>query len=166
VKPQRYRSLMACDLIAEGEMTVLSFPWQGRHMGEPLHRGSCLCKGIQYELSSELRATTHCHCSACRKAHGAAFATHGSVPRTDLRLITGKDLLKEYKSSARITRSFCSQCGSQLFWHQSGEYEDWVAISLGTLDTAFEPRKQRHIFVGSKAGWFTIHGQWPQSEKW
>jgi hypothetical protein len=43
--------------------------------------------------------------------------------------------------------------------------ENWVAVSLGTLDTPFEPRKQRHIHVGSKAAWFAVHDEWPQSEK-
>src|SRR6202161_1513969 len=65
-----------------------------RHMTETPHQGSCLCGGIQYELSSELRGTTHCHCSMCRKAHGAAFATHGGVSKRDLRLLTGADLLR------------------------------------------------------------------------
>jgi hypothetical protein len=132
-------------------------------MSEPAHRGSCLCGGIRYQLSSELRAATHCHCSMCRKAHGAAFATHGGVSKTDLRLLAGADLLREYASSPTITRSFCSQCGSQLFWQKSDE--DWVAVSLGTLDTPFEPRKQRHIHVASKATWFAIHDEWPQAEK-
>jgi hypothetical protein len=76
---------------------------------------------------------------------------------------TGADLLKEYRSSPTTTRSFCSQCGSQLFWQKNDE--GWVAVSLGTLDTPFEPRKQRHIHVGSKATWFAIHEKWPQSEK-
>src|ERR1700722_14901110 len=90
------------------------------------------------------------------------LATHGGVPKSDLRLLTGADLLREYWSSPTTTRSFCSQCGSQLFWQKGGE--DWVAVSLGTLDTPFEPRKQRHIHVGSKATWFAIHDNWPQSE--
>jgi hypothetical protein len=132
-------------------------------MTEPQHRGSCLCGGIRYELSSELRGTTHCHCTMCRKAHGAAFATHGGVPKGDLRLLAGADLLREYRSSIRGTRSFCGNCGSQLFWQMNGE--NWVAVALGTLDTAFEPRKQRHVHVASKATWFAIHDQWPQLEE-
>src|SRR5215831_14379516 len=111
-------------------------------MTEPVHRGSCLCGGIRYELGSQLRAITHCHCAMCRKAHGAAFATHGGVSKNSLSVVSGADLLKEYRSSSLVTRSFCSQCGSQLFWSKSGE--DWVAVALGTLDTAYEPRKQRH----------------------
>jgi len=99
----------------------------------------------------------------CRKAHGAAFATHGGVPKSDLRLLAGADLLREYLSSPLTTRAFCGLCGSQLFWQNSRE--DWVAVSLGTLDTPFEPRGQRHIHVGSKATWFAIHDHWPQLEK-
>ncbi|MGZ0843339.1 GFA family protein, partial [Klebsiella pneumoniae subsp. pneumoniae] len=28
-----------------------------------------------------IESASHCHCSQCRKAHGAAFATYGKVRR-------------------------------------------------------------------------------------
>lgn len=38
------------------------------------------------------------------------------------------------------------------------------AIALGTLDTTFEPSKQRHIHVGSRATWLAFHDAWPKHE--
>jgi hypothetical protein len=62
-----------------------------------------------------------------KRGRTAKLATHGGVPKGDLRLLTGADLLREYRSSPTTTRSFCNQCGSQLFWQNDAK--DWVAMS-------------------------------------
>ncbi len=41
------------------------------------------------EAVPSVEQMTHCHCSQCRKVHGAAFASYGSVPRSDLRILRG-----------------------------------------------------------------------------
>jgi len=128
-------------------------------------QGSCLCRAVKYEITSRPKALSHCHCSQCRKSHGAAFASYGSVPRKDLHLIQGAEHMTAYRSSESVLRQFCSQCGSSLFWSKSnGDHADWVSIALGTLDTAFTSGKQRHIEVASKACWYEIQDRWPQSQ--
>ncbi len=42
--------------------------------------GSCLCKRVRFEIRGALGRSSHCHCSMCRKAHGAAFGTYAAVP--------------------------------------------------------------------------------------
>ena len=42
-----------------------------------VHQGSCLCGGVRYETTAPLQGASHCHCSMCRKAHGAAFGSYG-----------------------------------------------------------------------------------------
>ena len=37
-------------------------------------KGSCLCGTVQWRLDPPFGEMSHCHCSMCRKAHGAAFA--------------------------------------------------------------------------------------------
>ncbi|MBL0796095.1 GFA family protein [Pseudomonas sp. B7] len=128
-------------------------------------QGSCLCRAIKYEITSRPKAFSHCHCSQCRKSHGAAFASYGSVPCKDLHLIQGADHMTAYRSSESVLRKFCSQCGSSLFWSKSnGDHADWVSIALGTLDTDFTAEKQRHVEVASKACWYEIRDLWPQSQ--
>ncbi len=50
-------------------------------------KGSCLCGGIRYEIDADLGPVTNCHCSQCRKASGAAFASNASVPAAAFRFI-------------------------------------------------------------------------------
>jgi len=126
-------------------------------------QGSCLCGAVKYQLLSRPKALSHCHCSQCRKSHGAAFASYGSVLRSDLRIVQGAGSLQSYRSSESVLRQFCGQCGSSLFWSRDqGEYADWISIALGTLDTPFTADKQKHIQVAFKASWYEIQDNWPQ----
>ena len=131
---------------------------------DELHQGSCLCGAVKYCVSGELKAVTHCHCSQCRKSHGAAFATYGSAPASALSIVTGAETLKGYSSSEGVLRQFCSNCGSSLFWSDSkSSFSRWISIALGTLDTPFTVRKQKHSCVGSKASWYEIADSHPRS---
>lgn len=128
------------------------------------HRGSCLCGRIAYAISAGINAVSHCHCTMCRKAHGAAFASYGSVPRAAHTFTQGQELLRSYRSSATVTRTFCAACGSPLLWHDgAGPFPDWVSIPLGTLDTPFVPASQKHVHSASKAPWHAITDDWPQT---
>ncbi|WP_152223137.1 GFA family protein [Pseudomonas sp. SCB32] len=128
-------------------------------------QGSCLCGAISYKLLSPPRSLSHCHCSQCRKGHGAAFASYASVPRSDLRILKGAEALKSYASSELVLRQFCTHCGSSLFWSRSqGEFSDWISIALGTLDSTFTAHKQRHIQLASKAPWYELSDHWTQTD--
>lgn len=119
------------------------------------YRGSCLCGAVSYRLHARIRAVTHCHCSQCRKSHGAAFASYGSVERSAFEYTGGRQLASHYPSSPGVTRTFCSRCGSSLFWTNSGgDFADWVSIALGTLDSHFEPSRHTHLHLDNTASWY------------
>lgn len=121
------------------------------------YQGSCLCAAVTYELHTPPKAVSHCHCSQCRKGHGAAFASYGSVPRSALRILAGASSLKSYASSETVSRDFCMHCGSTLFWSRAqGEFADWISIALGTLDTPFVPEKQKQVHVDSAVAWYPV----------
>lgn len=128
-----------------------------------MHKGSCLCGAVRYEIDAEIKRITHCHCSMCRKAHGAAFGSYGTVPRSGFRFIQGEDAVATYHSSSPVTRTFCRHCGSTLQWYSDAAHPEWMSIALGTLDTSLEQPKQKHIFAGSKASWYQINDGLPQS---
>ncbi len=103
------------------------------------------------------KAVSHCHCQQCRKSHGAAFASYGSVPRSDLRIQAGADNITSFKSSESVSRQFCARCGSSLFWSRDhGDYSDWISIALGCLDSTFTPTKQKQTHLASTAAWYAL----------
>lgn len=124
-------------------------------------KGSCLCGRNRYEVEGLIPHTTHCHCSLCRKFHGAAFATYGVVEREKFRWLSDGRELAEYTDSNGNTRGFCKHCGSSLTFRAPGD-EGTVDIALGTLDDAPDLPPSAHIHVASKAGWFEICDKLPQ----
>ena len=61
------------------------------HMEDNAILGGCLCGSIRYEIMAALKDAEHCHCSMCRKAHGAAFSTNAVVPTDMLTVTSGAD---------------------------------------------------------------------------
>jgi hypothetical protein len=128
-------------------------------------RGSCLCGAVQYELREQFSEVHHCHCSRCRKAHGAAFSTFGRIAKSSLRFVSGEDKVRDFRSSSLVQRSFCGECGSNLLFQFDPLPEAaWVAV--GSLDDDPGLHPQAHIFVGSKAAWHAITDDLPQFQEY
>ena len=125
--------------------------------------GSCLCGAVRYEITGSFKLIGHCHCSICRKSHGAAFATWGMIDPSQFRWTAGESLLRGYESSPGALRCFCSRCGSPLVCTHHGEVGEVV---LGTLDSDPGARPSEHIFVDSKAPWHEITDALPQHADW
>lgn len=124
-------------------------------------RGSCLCGGVRYEISGPLSYPLNCHCSMCRKAHGAAFRSRARVKADDFRWMQGAELVTYYESSPGNHRGFCRVCGSPLlsrFDHDPRFY----GLPLGALDDDPGIKPGFHVFVAYKAPWYDITDELPQ----
>jgi len=84
---------------------------------------------------------------------GSAFKPFAGIERGKLRLTEGVDSLLVYGDD-KANDTHCKRCGSLLYSVvRDGAF---VHVALGTLVDAPSIRPSRHIFVGSKAPWFTI----------
>lgn len=126
-------------------------------------KGSCLCGAVRYEFDSQFQFAGNCHCSICRKSHGAAFVTWGILGPGQFRWTSGEDLLGYHESSPGRTRCFCSKCGSRLASAHNGVVGE---IALASVDGDPGVRPQEHIFVGSAAAWYEITDTLPQHAEW
>jgi len=126
-------------------------------------RGSCLCGSVRYVIKGPLQGALNCHCSMCRKAHGAAFRTRATVNAEDFEWVTGKANVTWYESSPGTLRGFCSSCGSPLlsrFTYNKSVY----GLPLGALDDDPQIKPEMHVFVGNKAPWYDITDSLPRHE--
>src|SRR5512142_435587 len=62
----------------------------GITMSDGKLRGKCLCGAVQYEVEGEPEWVAHCHCSLCRRHHGAAYGTYAGYPPARFRLTAGE----------------------------------------------------------------------------
>ena len=128
-------------------------------------RGKCECGKVRYEVDAEITDFSHCHCSQCRRLHGAAFASFGAIRRDKFRYVSGQADLKSYASSEQIDRVFCSLCGSNILADFKPE-PNMLYITMGTIDGDPKCPPGYHQFVGSKAPWYVIGDDLPQHEEW
>ncbi|MEP7242629.1 MAG: GFA family protein [Gammaproteobacteria bacterium] len=125
-----------------------------------MHQGSCLCGTVRYEVSGPFNTMMSCHCSMCRKHHGTAFATYVSSSSDGFRWLAGEDSILAYASSERGRRFSCRVCGSVLPMMLP---EHGLAICpAGPLEGDLGIKPQAHMFVASKAPWYTITDSVPQ----
>jgi hypothetical protein len=123
--------------------------------------GQCFCGAVHYTVADAFRYAANCHCSGCRRATGAAFKPFAGIERGQLSLTRGADNLLIY-GEADTHDAHCSTCGSLLYSVvREGAF---VHVAMGTLTDAPSIRPDRHIFVGSKAPWFTITDDLPQHD--
>ena len=52
--------------------------------------GSCLCGKVRFELDGAPQFINHCHCSMCRKVHGAAFGSFLHADGRGFRWLSGQ----------------------------------------------------------------------------
>lgn len=124
--------------------------------------GSCLCGGVRFQISGDLRPVIYCHCSQCRKMSGHYVAATSCD--TDKLSLLSDATLTWYRTSATAQRGFCAVCGGNLFWKpDSGDH---VGIFAGALDAPTGLTAVKHIFVADKADYYEIADGLPQHEVW
>jgi hypothetical protein len=127
-------------------------------------RGTCLCRKVEFGVDGPIIGMSNCHCTECRKAYGSAFGTVAICRKNDFKYSKGQNLILSYKQTERVTRYFCSSCGSPL-----PMVEDWdtlVGIPAGLLDDDPGITPSEHIFVAYKAPWWEITDDTPQYQEW
>jgi hypothetical protein len=97
------------------------------------HRGGCHCGAITFEVEAPARITvSECQCSICRMS---GFL-HLIVPRARFHLLSGADVLSEYRFNTGTARHlFCRRCGVKSFYVPRSNPEGY-SVNLRCLDRA------------------------------
>ncbi|HGG05443.1 MAG TPA: GFA family protein [Aliiroseovarius sp.] len=127
-----------------------------------MHKGSCLCGAVTFEVAGDLPAPDACHCSKCRKTSGHYYAST-DVKREALQ-VHGAENVAWFQSSEKVRRGFCRTCGSNLFFDPVID-TDWTAVSMGAFDTPTQAHLAVHIFTADKGDYYDIADGVRQEEK-
>ena len=123
--------------------------------------GSCFCGAIQFTVAMPTLFCGHCHCSMCRRAHGAGYVTWLAVARGQFSLDKGDEQLVRFRSSHHGTRSFCGRCGSTLFC-ETTHYPDMVDIVLANMNQAIDKAPQAHFYFDDRVDWVCVEDGLPR----
>jgi hypothetical protein len=115
-------------------------------------QGSCHCGGVAFVVSEPFTALSFCHCATCKKISGGVGTANGRVRTEAIRITRGENLVRTYQPDEGSAKTFCSVCGSNLFgggWPES----EHTSVRLSAIDSPFQQRPERHIYVRSVAPW-------------
>lgn len=126
--------------------------------------GQCLCGSIKYSVDQLEPKMGNCHCTMCRKFHGAAYATYGEAKAENFHWLQGEENLQEYTAENGTIRKFCKNCGSSLIFQVANDTGKLVEFSLGTLDSDINQTPDVHIFTANKANWLELEDKLPKFE--
>ena len=115
--------------------------------------GSCLCGDVSFTYKSEPGMFLMCHCTDCQKSTGSPVASIIIVPEDDFS-VNGST--SSYECEAKVTRSFCIICGSQIF-SRIESAPGVVAIKTGVLDEQPNIKPNLVCWTKSKPNWFEIN---------
>jgi len=114
--------------------------------------GSCLCGGVRYRLTGELRDVVNCFCQQCQKTSGHHVAAT-RVLNSGFELLSDKTL-SWYRSSDFAERGFCTNCGGNLFWRQIDS--ERISVMAGTIDHPTGLTTKDNIFTEDKSDYHTL----------
>ncbi len=112
--------------------------------------GSCLCGAVGVTGTANEPEVAACHCDMCR---GWSSGPYFEVTCENVSFV-GEGSITTFRSSNWAERGFCSECGSNLFYHiiDSCEYQ----IAAGLLDNQSELRLSRQVFTDKKPPYYTL----------
>ena len=77
-----------------------------------IHKGSCHCGQVTFEVEGTIDSVLACNCSICRRKGSLLWF----VPRDQLRVTSGEDSTKAYTFNKHVIKHrFCSKCGIHVF---------------------------------------------------
>jgi hypothetical protein len=123
--------------------------------------GGCLCGGVRYQIVGKLRDVITCHCEQCRRTSGH-FVAATACRKTNFKL-TLQRTLQWYCAVVGFRRGFCNECGSSLFFEETGG--ERMSIAAGSLDKPQGLHIAAQIFVAEAGDYYTIDPQVPASKR-
>lgn len=130
-------------------------------MSDPRVPGSCLCGAVRFDIRLPTKWIAHCHCSMCRRAHGAGFVTWVGVDAERFIVLAGEAELRRYGSSPSAVRSFCGTCGSPLLF-QSDRWAGEIHVARASIPGPLDREPQAHAFFSDKAHWISVNDGLPR----
>ncbi|MFL5950464.1 MAG: GFA family protein [Gaiellaceae bacterium] len=114
--------------------------------------GTCLCRGVRYEVDAAPDILRVCHCTSCKRLSGGGGTVNFGVPPSAIRILEGEELLQGFTPEGGSTKTFCRSCGTNLFgggWPDS----ERASVRVPNIAEPLDAKVGAHLFVRSLAPW-------------
>jgi len=143
------------DLAAQVEWALHAPQTRVRGMPDLPLTGGCLCGGVRYELSATPLSARYCHCTRCQRRTGTASSVTARIVPGSLSIVSGEELVGEWKPEDGAAKVFCTRCGGAL-WTRDPENPGDLGVRMGTFDEDPGVRPSSRQYVAYAAAWEPI----------
>jgi hypothetical protein len=117
--------------------------------------GGCFCGAVRFTVDLPSKWCAHCHCSMCRRIHGAGYVTWVGFERSRFHITSGADQLHWYASSPAARRGSCAICRSNMLF-ESSRWADETHVALACLDGPIDRKPQANASYEMRVDWMPI----------
>jgi hypothetical protein len=121
--------------------------------------GGCSCGKVRFSADADPTFVAACHCRACQKRSGGAFAVIVALPAPAL-TVTGEVTTynSQGDSGQGVHYRFCPSCGSPIASNVD-VLPDMMMVRSGTLDDPSWVKPAMEIYCDSKQSWVALSGE-------
>lgn len=123
--------------------------------------GTCLCGAVRIRAALPSKWVAHCHCTWCRRAHGAPFVTWAGFEDAQVAITDPEARLRWYASSPGARRASCSVCGSPMLF-AADRWPGEMHIARALLDDQLDRLPSAHVFYESHVAWLDVADDLPK----
>ena len=120
---------------------------------------ACSCGQLRVEVDGDPVRISVCHCLACQRRTGSAFAAQARWPAERTR-ISGDhtDWERIADHGGACTFAFCPVCGTTVFYTVASQ-PDLVAVTLGAFADPSFPAPRFSVWESRRHPWVEILGE-------
>ena len=124
-------------------------------------QGSCLCGAVRFSAALPSKWVAHCHCTYCRRAHGAPFVTWAGFEDGQVTVDDAGARLRWYESSPGAARGSCSRCGTPMLF-KSDRWPGELHLARALIDGPLDREPMAHVFFDTHVPWLAIEDDLPR----
>ncbi|EFO31608.1 glutathione-dependent formaldehyde-activating GFA [Roseibium sp. TrichSKD4] len=124
-------------------------------------KGRCYCGAVSWQAKGPILWSALCHCEDCRQAASSDYVSWFGIERSS---VIWNGPRQMYQSSAKVLRSFCSDCGSPLSF-ETEVFPEETHIYAATMENPSAYQPEAHIFWSERVPWLTLSDDLPKHPK-
>lgn len=115
--------------------------------------GKCMCGAVKFSATAESPNVVACHCDMCRRWSAGPFLALECQTVS----FEGQENIGRIRSSDWAERGFCTNCGSNLFYHivKSNDYQ----IAAGLFDDQSMLHMSLQVFTDSRPEFYEFSNE-------
>jgi len=116
---------------------------------------SCCCGQLRIQIEGEPRGVGLCHCLACQRRTGSAFATLASFAAPFEVIGNASEYVRAGDRGARFRFRFCPVCGTTVFHTEEG-HDGFVSVAVGAFADPGFPAPNVSVYDSRRHPWVQL----------